>query len=202
MWPHRAIQFHLGFELKAILENVVKSFSGKPKTSQGAVRSTVLLPGSTANKAEPSPTRSWGAEKPGQDQAQGSNRHQTQVSGHQANLYSRTGPRASEEADLEGLHQGQNHSSSSQGTGITAAQQQCSTAGPGVKSQLKTAPRGQEDRPVLLCFFTTALISGGWLTLDTASYAPEGDLSRVWQGGSIFPSLFRNIIFSTFSYSL
>lgn len=51
--------------------------------------------------------------------------------------------------------------------------------GPGVKPQLKTAARRQEGRPVLLCFFTAALISGGWLALDTASYAPEGDLPRV-----------------------
>lgn len=42
---------------------------------------------------------------------------------------SRKCTRASQEAELEEPSQGQNHSSSSQGTDITAGQQQCSTGG-------------------------------------------------------------------------
>lgn len=44
MWPHEAIQFPMGFELKAILENVVKSFSGRPKNKLGCCEERSAAP--------------------------------------------------------------------------------------------------------------------------------------------------------------
>lgn len=151
---------------------------GSSKTSQGAVRSTVLLPGSTA-KLSP------------HQQGAGVLRSQDRIRSRAATgirngwvvtkqvCSNRTCTRASLEGDLEELGQGQNQSSSTQGRGTTAAQQQRSTCGDKVKPQLKTAPRRQEGTSVLLCVFPTALLSAAGLTLDIASYAPEGDLPRV-----------------------
>jgi len=89
----------------------------------------VLLCGSMASGAEPSPTRSQDAEQPVQDRGQSGVvirvRH-SPVATKQIHS-SKTCPRASREAEPVELGQGQNHSSRSKGAGITAAQQRCST---------------------------------------------------------------------------
>lgn len=144
--------------------NGVKSFSGKPKVSRGAMRTSVLLRGSTTSGAEPSPTRGQDAEQPVRGRIRSRAvigiRHSRVVTKQVCS--SKTCPRAGQEAELLQVGQGQNHGSRNQGAGITAAQQRCSTSrGRGKASAKKQLPRGRRSRPSLLCFFTTALISGG-----------------------------------------